>query len=333
MRIDTNMLQINDILLARDFSPVSNQALRHAYDLAQRTGARLHVLYAEVLHETPFGSEDRPSPASDLDRIREELRSDGDGQPLGSDVEVVEAVVRDVAAGPAILNYASDHDVDLIALGTHGRRGVRRVLLGSVAEEVVRNADRPVLTVRGAADAPATTPEINRIVVPVDFSKYARQALQAAREFASLYDARIDALHVIEESLHPAFYVGGVGSVYDVEPDLDLKAAAKLRTFVKNTPGPDVEIESHVLKGRATRTIPEFADEQGADLVAMSTHGQTGLERFLLGSVAEKVVRHTLCPVLTVKAFGRSVVAPTSPEEAAKEAPEETPEETTEARA
>lgn len=314
------MLQINDILVARDFSPVSNQALRHAYDLATRTGARLHVLYAEVLHENPFASSEHPSPASDLDRIRKELRVDANGDAINGDVEVMEAVVRDVAAGPAILSYASDNDVDLIALGTHGRRGVRRVLLGSVAEEVVRSADRPVLTVRGHDSGERTSgaPAIDQILVPVDFSRYSREALRSAQELAALYDARIDVLHVIEETLHPAFYVGGVQSIYDIEPDIEAKVERKLREFVRATPGRDVDTTYHVRSGRAARTITSFAEETGVDLVAMSTHGQTGLEHFLLGSVAEKVVRHTKCPVLTVKAFGTSIVAPDASEAAAR---------------
>lgn len=315
------MMNLNRILLARDFSPISNQALRYAVDLAQRTGSELHVLYAQVLYDDPFGADASPSPASDIKDIREKLATTQSGTPLAEDdaFPVVDAVVRDVAAGPAILEYARENDIDLITLGTHGRRGVRRMLLGSVAEEVVRHADRPVVTVRGAADETSTAPpSIDQILVPVDFSDHSRAALRTAQAMAHLYDARLDVLHVIEERLHPAFYVGGVQSLDDLAPDLDEKATAALDQFVQNTPGPDVEAVLHIVRGRAARRIPAFAEDHGIDLVTLSTHGQTGLERFLLGSVAEKVVRHVGCPVLTVKAFGRSLIDAPSDEDATR---------------
>jgi nucleotide-binding universal stress UspA family protein len=211
------------------------------------------------------------------------------------------------------LGYARQHDIDLIALGTHGRRGVRRVLLGSVAEEVVRHADSSVLTVHGADDAASVDDRsIARILVPVDLSENARKALRAARALADLYGARLDVLHVIEEQLHPAFYVGGVQSLDSLSPDLDAKVTAALEQFVNETPGPDVETNLHVTRGRAVRRIPEVVEARDVDLVALSTHGQTGLKRFLMGSVAEKVVRHVDCPVLTVKTFGRSLVPSTA---------------------
>lgn len=305
------MLQIQNILLARDFSQVSDQALRYALDLARRTDSTLHVFYAQVLHEDPFSSSETPEPATDLKAIRDRLTIGDDGKPLseGEDVEIVEAVERDVAAGPAILNYADVHDIDLIVLGTHGRRGIRRVLLGSVAEEVVRRAEQPVFTVRGVLDErPVPDLQIDRILVPVDFSDFSREALRYAREWTTLYDASIDVLHVVEEKLHPAFYVGGVQSIYDVEPDIENKATKKLEQFVQNTPGPDATIRTHITFGNPAHGIADFVEEEGTDLVAMSTHGQTGLQRFLLGSVAEKVVRHVECPVLTVKAFGHSLL-------------------------
>lgn len=306
------MLTINDLLIARDLTAVSDRAFRQAIDLAARSGATLHVLFAEVLHAVPDREEDRPTPAEDFDQMREDLKRRGT-TPADAldDVTVEEVVRRDVAPAPAILNYASDADIDMIVLGTQGRRGMSRILLGSVAEEVVRRAQCPVLTVRGeeeGSDQHSGSPQ--RILVPVDFSDHSREALRYAHEWSKLYEgAAIDVLHVVEENLHPAFYVGGVRSVYDVEPNLDQKALEKLEAFVEETVGPSVEADSHVVSGTAASAIPTFVEEHAVDLVAMSTHGRTGMDRFLLGSVAEKVVRHVRCPVLTVKAFGKSLVS------------------------
>jgi len=299
------MLDVDDILIARDFSSSSNWALRHALDLAARTSATLHVFYADVLHEKGSlpGYE---SPAADIDDVRRELK---DEPTSASDsaidgVEVVEGMERDVSAAPAILNYASVNDVDVIALGTHGRRGPERVLIGSVAEEVVRRADCPALTIRGQNGGFSNAPgDVRRFLVPVDFSDASRQALRHAREIAQLYDAQIDLLHVVEEILRPSFYVEGL------EENVGKKARDHLRTFVEESTGPDVDVEIHARSGQAASCIASFAEDRGSDLVVTSTHGRTGLQRLLLGSVAEKVLRHAHCPVLTVKTFGKSLIA------------------------
>lgn len=314
------MLTVNDILVARDFSSVSDRALRHALDLAARTDATLHLLHAEVLHEIEDRTEDRPSLTQGVDAFRDRLKKEGGASPEALDaVSIVEVERRDVSPGPALLSYADEEGIDLIAMGTHGRKGASRILLGSVAEEVVRRAQQPVLTVRGKEKGRTPTPgAMDRILVPVDFSDYSREALRHAHEWAKLYGAQLDLLHVVVEDLHPAFYQGGVTSIYDVEPDLDDKVRAKLGDFATEVLGSAEGVEAHVRTGSAPSAITEFVDEEKVDLVSLSTHGRTGMERFFLGSVAEKVVRHVSCPVLTVKAFGKSLVTADSQESAAE---------------
>jgi len=313
-KLHRRFLTIDDLLIARDYSPVSDRAVRYALDLAARTGATLHVLHAEVLHEAPdSGKHGDRTPAGDLSRFRDELKQEG--SVAGDDLDAVsiqEVKRRDVSSGPAILDYADEADVDLIALGTHGRRGASRILLGSVAEEVVRRAHQPVLTVRGRTDdQPNVRPHtVDRILVPVDFSDHAREALRAAKEWASLYGASIDVLHVVAERIQPAFYAGGVRSIYDMEPDIEQKMLDRVGTFVDDTGGPDVDVRSHVRVGNAAPDIVDFVESNQVDLVTMSTHGRTGLDRFLLGSVAEKIVRHVHCPVVTMKTFGKSIIGP-----------------------
>lgn len=307
------MLNINRILVPRDFSSTSDRAVQYAVDWARRTGATLHVIHAKVLHQN-LDEDVVQGERETMARLREQLRHlDGDAVAPGK-VTLEEAVVRDVAAAPAILNYADDHDIDLIVMGTHGRRGMRRMILGSVSEEVVRYASCPVLTVRGGAvdlaDAPAP---VRTIGVPVDFSKHSREALHHAAAVADLIDADLFAHHVLEDTLHPAFYVGGVKSVHDIDPDIEDKALAKLDRFVKEAlHAPEHEaltVRTRVDVGRASRLIPKIAQEEGVDLIAMATHGRTGGTEFKLGSVTEKVVRHVSCPVLTVKVHGRSLLA------------------------
>lgn len=306
------MLVLDDLLVARDFSPVSDRAFQQALDVAACTEATLHVLSADVLHRDVTKEQEGASPADGLDQVRENVKQEGNASAKQVEaVPVEEATRRNVGPAPAVLTYASEHDIDLIVLGTRGEKGMKRVLVGSVTEEVVRRAERPVLSLRGQADG--HLPErltIRRILAPLDFSEHSREALFYARELADLYDAQVDVLHVIQEELHPLFRIGGMESMSDVEPNVEEKALKKVDTFMSETSGPAVKTESHVTSGDTTSEISRFVDECDIDLVILSTHGRTGIERFFLGSVAEKVVRYVESPVLVVKAFGKSL--PTS---------------------
>ena len=292
------MLDIRKILVPRDFSACSNRALREGIVLARRYGAALHVLHAEVLYGEPYAPYVVEAPGTGLEAA---LVDD-----IGAlDLAVVPAVVRDVAAPAGIVAYARQHNIDLIVMGTHGRRGLRRMLLGSTAEEVVRTAPCPVFTVSRDADA---NPLQGPFLVPVDFSEHSRLALRHARALAAEAGARLHLLHVVEDQLHPAFYDFAVHSIYDLDPDIDQKALAELETFFHETEGPAVEVAFDVRHGAAAREIAAFAEAVPATLVVLATHGLRGLDHVLMGSVAEKVVRTAPCPVFTVKSFGKALV-------------------------
>lgn len=277
------MLNLTRILVARDFSQGSDAAFRYALELAKRSGAEVHTLFAEVIHGPV-------APPSDEQE---------NGGMLAQDIVLKRAVVRDVAAAPAILQYARDHEVDLIVMGTHGRRGIRRLFLGSVAEEVVRLSACPVLTVHAG---PARSGELfGDILVPIDFSPHSKAALRAAVALAPEFGASLDLLHIVEEPLHPAFYNAGVFSIYDMQPDIEVRVEEHLRKLAQEVGTSDVEVNFHVKPGHAAREIVAFANDRRSGLIVTSTHGLTGIEHLLIGSVAEKVTRMAPCPVLTVK--------------------------------
>ncbi len=306
------MLRINKILVAEDFSECSDAALGFALDLAQRHGAEVHALYAQVLYGDPFA----PStyPARHNERVLQEMkkRVNAQAEAVGSvDPEALEVkytVMRDVAAAPAILRYAEEHDVDLVVMGTHGKRGLRRLLLGSVAEEVVQMAKCPVLTISGGGEGKPPSPTIRSIVAPTDFSQHALVALRYARELADFYDARLDVVHVVEEAVYPAFYNVTAYSIYDTKPDLEEQAEKQLKKLYEDTFGPPKDVGFHVLTGHAAQAITDFARERERSMIVMATHGLTGLAHLFIGSVAEKVVRTASCPVFTVKSLGKSLL-------------------------
>lgn len=305
------MLTIRHVLYPTDFSEPAASALPLAVRIAQEHGADLHALHALVLHSADEAQVDRLFPT--LEESYQELESwaaDRMASHLGDhplhDLTVHEARVRGFAAAPVILDYAQDHDIDLIVMGTHGRRGLRHLLLGSVAEEVVRRAQCPVLTVR---ERPVLDGRKwpSRIVVPLDFSEHSELALTYAAELVDEVGAALDLLHVVEPAAVPDPYVsGGVGLPFDVEAARE-RVQETLEERASVILGPSRPSTIHVEVGRAASQIADFAAEREADLIIMSSHGHAGLDRVLLGSVAEGVVRRAAVPLMIVKPLGRQL--------------------------
>ncbi len=306
------MLRLERILIARDDSPCSDLALNEALWLAQQTGAELHVLRVDVLLGEPMRKID--DPASEIAKIRERLarvieaRSPRDKAFDPQSVRIFHRTVRGLAPAPAIIDYAAEHDMDLIVMGTHGRRGVRRLLIGSVAEEVVRRAPCPVFTVRETKDEEESVKRLKSILVPIDFSEHSKDALRYAGAFAELYGAELQLLHVFDEFSGPGFLMDEVLATHDVRLAIEERSIEDMKRLAREVVGSTDRLRVQTIIGHPAPKILETASTNDVDLIVMSTHGLTGLEHLVMGSVAEKVVRQAPCPVLTIKAFGKSLM-------------------------
>ena len=299
------MKNTQHILVPHDFSPCSKQALAKGIELAAQTGAELHILHVEVVYsESTLPEEAHKTKAQILhDHLKQEIAECAAQLDLYvSDLNAIRYIVlRNYSASAAIAEYCADYHIDLVVLGTHGRKGLSRTLLGSVAEEVVRLAPSTVLTVREQEAIVPISDHLNRILVPVDFSDHSRAALQYAKELAASFGAGLDVVHVIQEYMHPAFSTAGIVSIYDVKPDIESKATEALSAFYQATEGPDVQADFTALYGNPAKEIIERLTSNKADMLVLTTHGLTGIKRTLLGSVAEKLVREAPCPVITIK--------------------------------
>lgn len=307
------MLEISQILCPTDFSRCAANALPYSADLAQRFDARLHLFHSLVVHDVDPGNAAHPLPnmeelyraleehaASELRRMVEQER-----------VEIRTAQRRGISAAGGILEYADEHDIDLIVMATHGRRGLKRLLLGSVAEEIVRLASCPVMTVPQCHDG-GGKPNIASVLVPIDFSDHARLAIDYAGELASLFDANLHLLHVVDEVIYPDFYPPILPPGGQLSDDLRDRSLERLRQLAAELGDVAPSTQLHVRAGRAAPEIGAFADERSTDLIVIASHGLTGLSHMLLGSVTEQVVRRAPCPVFTVKAFAKSEIGASS---------------------
>lgn len=297
------MLNVNNILFPTDFSECAEHAFAQASQLARHYDAVLHVLNIVVARP-----EDPDNPMTYLQEMEQGGASGEADEECRDENGICVIHAQEIAFTEArgILDYADRQNVDLIVMGTHGRRGLGRLLLGSVAEKVVRLTSVPVLTVCQTAEAGGTRP-IRRVLVPIDFSEYTPSALTYARELAAVYEARVDLLHVITEIALPGVY--GLEQVSVAEPGVQDRVREAMTELMAKNPGAEVPFEVHVLVGYPAHDIAEFATEYGIDLIVIATHGRTGLKRLFMGSVAENIVRHACCPVFTMKSFGKSLLS------------------------
>jgi len=284
-------ITLNNVLFATDFSPCSNAALPYAVSISRQYGAKLcaaHVVssvaYVAVSPEAwPTFAQQEQQRIQEVEDLEKKLQ----GIPhsvltrAGNVWEVLARLVR-------------ENEIDLLVVGTHGRTGLQKLLMGSVAEEIFRKAYCPVLTVgpkvRFKTEA---IPEFKKILFATDFSKDSLVALPYAISFAEEHDAQLSLLHVLDR---PA-----AGSV-DLESNADF-LLSRLRDLVP----PGIEFwchpQSFVEYGVPADRILDFAQKMGADLIVLGVRPSTTSLDFsthLSRTTAHKVVAHALCPVLTV---------------------------------
>lgn len=161
----------------------------------------------------------------------------------------------------------------------------------------VRGAKRP----QRASPRRHSPIELDRILVPIDFSEHSKKALQYAIPFAEQFKASIDLLYVVEPTVYPADFSFGQVGFPSVEDELRHRGSEELERLIASEIGTRVPARSMVRTGKAFNEIDQYAKEQSVDMIIIATHGHSGMEHVLFGSTAEKVVRYAPCPVLVVR--------------------------------
>ena len=292
------------IMVPLDGSRFAEQALALAVAIARRASAQLHLV--TVLPAYPV---ERPIRESDeyLEKLAEQLR------PLVADVSWETIPTHTPAAhesqltqsvGGLLASHASDRKAGLVVMTTHGRGGLRRAWMGSVADALLRISPAPVLLVKPrdeefsmAADA---DPRIPHIVVPLDGSADAERALAVAESVGSLFEARYTLLRVMTLLA----YTPGYDSLPDYVPELpNPMSRDAMLAYLQDTAAPlrkrGLTVATEVLPHTsAPMAIADYVAENDGALIVMTTSGAGGVRRLLLGSVADKVIRGAETPVL-----------------------------------
>ena len=281
---------IRRVLFPSDLSPSSDRALDHAQLLAERFDARL-TLYHVV--EAPAAAGPLTwNPAREAARRAEEgARAHLERRAERLHVPYTVVVYQRPSAPPALLRYIAATRPDLTVMATHGRSGLRHLVLGSVTESVLSGAHRPVLCVRAPDHGVALA--YRRVLVPTDLTPSSRRAFPLAAHLARAFDAEVIAVHV---SPPPA-----VSSLMGVPEAVEAASVeeADVWEFLQPFFG-GLRATVRLPGGTPAEAIVETARLEKTDVVVMSTHGHHSLADRMRGSHTERVVRHAPCPVLAM---------------------------------
>ena len=291
------------ILVGTDFSPTAAVAVDWAVELARQQGARIELVHAvtvppsvpeyvspSAIAQAPvFDEEVRRAALGRLEKEAATLRE------RGIEVDVWLALGSPSAV---ICDRAGETGALAIVVGTRGLTGLRHLLLGSTAERVVQKAPCPVLSVH-----PEDRPRLLRtVLIPTDFSEDAERAIHTARTLLAPFaeDVRLVLLHVFNLPIEYTAYGPIPTSVHYLQ-DTGLEAERRLEEMTERLAAEGLPVDWVAREGDPSVVIAEEAERRQADLIAMGTHGRSGLRHLLLGSTAERVVQHAGCPVMTVR--------------------------------
>ncbi|MBI3932039.1 MAG: universal stress protein [Acidobacteria bacterium] len=281
---------LREILVPSDLSPASDRAFDHARLLAEQFHSRL-VLYHAVEVDDSKSVGDPPQPAREVWRrvelaAHEHMARRVAGLAVGSEIRME----RTTSVHEALVAFVRARHADLTVMATHGRGGFAHLVLGSVTETVLHHARTPVLCVREPEHGVALP--YRRVLVPTDLSEASRRAFPLAALLARAFDAEVLAVHAV------GLRTGATSGVTDVVESRVPSEEAVLAFLQPDFAG--VRVAPRVELGSAWDRITETARQDRADVIVMSTHGPDSLTDRVLGSHAERVVRHAPCPVLVV---------------------------------
>lgn len=301
-----SMLAFKHILFPTDFSASSARAEAAAVGLASALGARLTLLHVWSVPNAGY-AEALSWPIDEMEvAARKELaKAQARVVKLHSGTE---AVLRTGREWQCILDQVKEGGVDLVVMGTHGRHGLPRLVLGSVAEKVVRLSPVPVLTLRAPDDESEAQSERPPVVIPpqnilvaTDFSAAAETALDQALALAEIVGAQVHVMHAYQLPI-----IGFPDGV--VIPDAAIAsriigwAEQELAACVARRKASSVKITSILEQADPREAALTVAKRISADLLVLGTHGRRGIARALIGSTAEGILRASPVPVLTVHA-------------------------------
>ena len=269
----------------------SEVVLLHVSESQEQVGSQMHELYMSHLVEA-------------VERgIQEYQRLSGIPE---SEATKVKSVILSGTPAEVIINYAEANDIGLIIMAAHGRSGIGRWTVGGVADKVLRGSHIPVALIRAGGPRPVTRKKglLTKALLPLDGSKVGEAALPYVEELAMRLKTEVTLLQIVQPK-----YVAVGAEPWDYSPyraewvtAMEQSARAYLAGIEQRLKAKGIVVSSKIESGGAAERIIEVAEQIDADVIAMSTHGRSGLARWALGSIADKLIHSGNIPLILVRA-------------------------------
>lgn len=301
------MRRFERILCPTDFSKFSFRAADYAVALARHYDGEvhfLHVIPAALMHPDQYPYVAKPvSPDPELRKLALD-RLDAFVALSRAENIRTRFSVEEGSPVTVVLETAEKEKSELICLGTHGREGFERLVLGSVAEKVLRKATCPVLTVSEPGKEEAVEPAVfKRILCAVDFATLSLRALEHALSLAQESGGSLVLVNVLEWLSEEPGWEATI-SVPEYRAQMEEQVQKRLDEAVPEDVRDWCDVETVVRSGKPYRELLALAEEREADLIVMGVRGRNPLDLMLFGSTTQHVVRHAKCPVLTIAGRG-----------------------------
>ena len=303
------MIQLKNILVPVDFSRPSENAFAYALSLAVRFRAQItvaHVVASLAGFEFTFPNGVADPEKLAIDSARQALQDFVQSRArsgAGAQVQV-RSVLKTGDVRDELLHIVDEEKIDLVALGTHGRRSIERFILGSTTEHLLRKLPVPILTVplmeAGAETGNSELIPIRRIVYATDLSANAEIGLRYAAEVARSFGAALTLLHAVDQLEAGQRFIHVRGAEHSDIDSVRESAMERLRQAMASERIADTQAEAIVLDGTPHRTITQFVHDTNADLLILNLQSKGILERVMLGATAERVIRSSHMPVLSI---------------------------------
>ena len=311
-----------NIIVPLDGSDASRQVLPYARSIAKTVGATLHLIgvleplnRVDNLSRMGSGAQNAPMSQSELvlsedwralvGGLRREARERLDAAAEESRSRGIETTVEllEGEAAEQIIAAGNRQGESLIAMSTHGRSGIGRWMLGSVTDKVVKHTSTPVLIIRAQREEPPDDVALSKVVLPLDGSELAERAIPHAVAFANAFGAGITILR----SSSPTAYGFGYADYYAAQTytDISSEVLSDVRDYVTSAVGRIqgmgvASVEERTPEGNPGAAIIDEVGDDRTKLVVMTTHGRTGVGRWVLGSVTDRVIQHSAGPVMVI---------------------------------
>jgi nucleotide-binding universal stress UspA family protein len=298
-------MQFKTILCATDFSDFSNHTIRYGVALAKEFAAKLLVCHVIDLSSVAIYGEFQLDPIGQQNRIMTDATEQLEDL-IGIQPVEWEPLITVGKPADEISRAVEEQDIDLVITATRGRSGLKRLLLGSVTERLMRILTCPLLVVHGRehefGSAAAQKIKLAKILVGCDFSADSSLAFEHGLSLAQEFQSELHLAHVIEPPVQPNLFKAETPLAGDIQVDYHNLLMQKLRDMVPEDAANWCKPQTRVLEGQPYEELVNYSESNDIDMIVLGVRGHRLVKSLLLGSTTDRVVRKSPCPVLSVSA-------------------------------